>query len=511
MEYINWLPPEIRNEDEFLCEELKELQQKALKERNIDISMPLYFFENRVLFSKNGAKAFKKCMESRQYCEVDFYGHNNDPISWETIRTFEETNGTVTYEIDKRKAQFCFLIGWIEFFIWMRGNFNDQITYDIPELYGVDDNLSIYSDQFIMGETLAYSIDAARKFWDKYFCLTPEKRQKKPRFFDPRLSKEPGSSWKVFVPSDLSRYYIEDNDKSCKAEEYKLPPLQKSMRTINCPKKTNARHAAAANYESWQVYLHAIALKKGRRMVKKDEYIEEFKKNRPMKEKDEEYVETLNEDRHIPKNIKEILNRIANKTEFKHLPEKDKEIISKASKISSEIWRQKRIAEITYLKREIIVPYFRKNANHLDFIHLKEQVDSMDDLDEPVIVSHLKNVITWISEMWMPQWAGEEVTASDIAEQRHIFDTDNDGRIELKCYWEGETDYNPAYIKISWKADVSETDGMGIRFINPETQKILTEELLGNDKVGEEIFTGKDLGFDPGQDKFAISIFFYRS
>jgi len=126
--------------------------------------------------------------------------------------------------------------------------------------------------------------------------------------------------------------------------------------------------------------------------------------------------------------------------------------------------------------------------------------------NEPVFETGiLANLIIWASEFWEPQWAGQPVTASDIPEQEHSFAMDH-GRIELSCYWEPQYEDAPAYMQLSWRANINMPCELWAKFVNPETEETLSEIGLGTYLEGREIFTSDQLEFDPSTERWAISI-----
>jgi len=115
------------------------------------------------------------------------------------------------------------------------------------------------------------------------------------------------------------------------------------------------------------------------------------------------------------------------------------------------------------------------------------------------------NLIIWTSELWKPLWAGQLVTASDIPEQEKTFISD-EGQIILRCHWKAAYKNTPAYLWVSWKADIAADGYLWLRFVNPETEEIYSEFSLGTDLRGEETFESDKLGFDPSNQKWAISV-----
>jgi len=118
------------------------------------------------------------------------------------------------------------------------------------------------------------------------------------------------------------------------------------------------------------------------------------------------------------------------------------------------------------------------------------------------------NILTdMISLLWKPKWAGVPVVAAGIPEQSHFFKMD-DGEIKISCYWEPKFRNDPAYIHLSWSARITKPVRLWARFVNPESNEIRSEIHLGTHLQGEDNFTSDRLGFDPSNEKWAISIIF---
>jgi hypothetical protein len=109
------------------------------------------------------------------------------------------------------------------------------------------------------------------------------------------------------------------------------------------------------------------------------------------------------------------------------------------------------------------------------------------------------------TEYWEPLFAGQLATAADIPVQEHLFKRE-EGDIEISCYWGGTYVNKPAFIKLSWKANIRIRSEILARFINPETQELRSEVCLGTHLTGEEAFTSQELGFDPLTENWAIAI-----
>ncbi|QTA80319.1 Uncharacterized protein dnl_26180 [Desulfonema limicola] len=128
----------------------------------------------------------------------------------------------------------------------------------------------------------------------------------------------------------------------------------------------------------------------------------------------------------------------------------------------------------------------------------------------PEIVSGISKirdaVITWISPLWEPVWAGQAVTAADIPEQGKNFEMDQGEYINISCYWQGKEGNMQSYIRLSWNANIMTYSNLWARFINPDTNEILFESCLGTDLEGAVVFYNDELGFDPSSQRWAISI-----
>ena len=116
----------------------------------------------------------------------------------------------------------------------------------------------------------------------------------------------------------------------------------------------------------------------------------------------------------------------------------------------------------------------------------------------------------WISTLWQPQWVGQFVGAGDIPRQTHSFELEQ-GRIDVSCAWTPQQGATPAYLDLSWNADIRLEGTLFCRFIQPETQEVLAEFPLGDSKEGGHYFTSSDLGFDPSLEKWALAILVKRA
>ncbi len=114
-------------------------------------------------------------------------------------------------------------------------------------------------------------------------------------------------------------------------------------------------------------------------------------------------------------------------------------------------------------------------------------------------------VIAWMSPCWQPQWAGQPVGAGDIPTQAHTFALE-DGRIEMSCTWHPQSEANPAYLDLTWNADTLMDGELWCRFVQPDTQMVLTELLLGESREGGHYLTHQTLGFNPAEEKWTIAL-----
>jgi hypothetical protein len=121
-------------------------------------------------------------------------------------------------------------------------------------------------------------------------------------------------------------------------------------------------------------------------------------------------------------------------------------------------------------------------------------------------VSELKErLIVSMSQAWQPPWAGEIVTASSISAQSWPFRME-EGEVKLTCIWSARSKNRPAFLDLSWRANLSIAAELWALFIDPETETVLSEVRLGKRFEGSEAFNADDLGFDPSTERWAVSI-----
>lgn len=116
-----------------------------------------------------------------------------------------------------------------------------------------------------------------------------------------------------------------------------------------------------------------------------------------------------------------------------------------------------------------------------------------------------KTLIKWISPEWSPQWAGQVVTAGDIPDQHHTFETEQ-GSIDMSCSWKPQTDEMSPYLELSWRMDLVMEGELWCQFIHPDTREILGEVRLGPYTEGGKYLSSQTLGFDPSRVPWTLSM-----
>lgn len=115
-------------------------------------------------------------------------------------------------------------------------------------------------------------------------------------------------------------------------------------------------------------------------------------------------------------------------------------------------------------------------------------------------------LVRWLSPPWQPTWAGELITAADVAAQEHVFALD-DGEIQVTCGWRAAYKNLPATLRVTWQAHMTLAGVFWVRFTHPtDPTRPPVEIRLGNTVAGEEEFTAETLGFDPTRDPWALAI-----
>ncbi len=492
-----WLPAEITESEEFLCEELQRLREYVKKTRQEDIAEQLYVFENRVLYSEAGWMLYEelcRLIRTGAYRKSDLYGSGSKPIGWETIRTFpykNENGSWCVHEIDKREVRRIFLEGWCETGLWDRGLHKKQETVSPPEK---PEDIGISpqeKDFFICGESISFSLDVMRSYAQMHMALNPRQRKNRPRFVRQNLSVSKGSNWYVYVTADLQKYYYSKNAQQDDPGLRKFDPLECLMGIILCQKNTETRHAVIANYDSWQTFLHAFWQHTGQ--IRKTEGDAMNTENFLYRQMETLQKQAACDSGLISDDIAQILKKIATETGRSGLKPGERQRIENAARSSSRIRVLKRMAEMEYVRGRIGRYYSEQRE--------KSHAGSLFSLMGEKMI----RLVQWISPIWEPQWTGVAVTAADIPEQHHEF-VMRDGTIDISCSWQGAYGNNPAYMQISWTASLLTNCELWLRFVNPLTSDVLSDVLLGSEHEGGKILTGDILGFDPSKDRWATSL-----
>lgn len=132
------------------------------------------------------------------------------------------------------------------------------------------------------------------------------------------------------------------------------------------------------------------------------------------------------------------------------------------------------------------------------FSHVKDQVTSFS-----------AQLLSSVSEFWQPPLAGAMVTAADISEQTHSFQVP-EGDIDLVCSWRAQYGTTPAHIHLEWSANLVAARELWAFFFDPVSKEPLVEILLKNSFEGHKDINSEDLGFDPSEEPWGISILLKR-
>ncbi len=110
-----------------------------------------------------------------------------------------------------------------------------------------------------------------------------------------------------------------------------------------------------------------------------------------------------------------------------------------------------------------------------------------------------------VSELWTPRFVLQPATAAPESGEEQTFKI-GDSDITISCSVRGAYRQKPAHITIKWDANLVVRSEIRVRFLKPDTQEILKEVCLGTEQKNEKTFTSQDLGFDPSQKEWAITI-----
>ncbi|KPA09888.1 hypothetical protein MHK_009908 [Candidatus Magnetomorum sp. HK-1] len=486
MNCYNWIPDYITNEEQFLDSKLEPLRNYVLAYRNEDISIPLFAYENRVLFSAN-LKDLSEILEDTK--QAGFLG-------WECIRHFEyeSHDGSISkFSIDKRIIQECFLRGWLEVNLWNRGDQKTQIIYKPPNSL-IENSMSGCRNHFIHGESVTFSFKAMRIYWKKYLSLKPGKRRKRIVFFT--KSHTDDNSWYVYVSPDLWRFYY--GKKSDEMEE-KIYTSQSDIlherKTIVFRKQNESKHAAISNFDSWQAFIHQNS--EGEKSMNNC-ILKCFQKLQDEANKDST---------RIILSVKVILKKIATQTGISGLSSMERSVIQKASNESPKIRLLVRMTQQLFIRSKIAEYFYRLDQSHEE---ISSKTYTMTDSLGKTVKSGLFRFVEWMSPIWEPSLAGQLITAADIPEQKHCFKM-KDGEVRLYCLWRASYNDKPAYVRIKWDANISSGYEIWIVFFNPETKLFLSEIPLGTHLSGGTVIQSTRLKFDPSCERWAASVVLKRA
>ncbi len=110
----------------------------------------------------------------------------------------------------------------------------------------------------------------------------------------------------------------------------------------------------------------------------------------------------------------------------------------------------------------------------------------------------------FISSLWQPIFAGEAVTAADIAPQSHRFDMEFGEYVTVNCSWQKEG--QETWLELGWEANIFEKSLLRVQFVNPDSKAVLADIALGTDLCGQKRLASSDLSFQPASDKWAVTV-----
>ena len=477
--------------EDFLCHELMELRNFVWNKRHEDISEYLYVYENRVWYSSNVhniIEEFEDICSTGNYVESDLYGNQkNSLISWETIRTFPyETDeyGERCYEIDRKAIKKFFLLGWLEVNFWYMGANKTQVIHQLDDISTVKFS-SDEMNQFVENEYISFSICAMEKFNNNYLIVRPKHRKK---ILMPKDSVSNGKTWNVFVSSDLKKYYFGEDERVTYSNCVYFEPMKNEMDLIKFSKNNESIHAMISNFNSWQAYLHVVKSKEDNQMTKSNTFINILQ---------QEQKKAINDTTSLTEENKAIIRKISSQTGLSNLDKKERKMILKLASRSPKIRMIIRMAQHRFIRNEISTSFAKEESKNSFFAIKQNKI-------QPVKESFIR-LIEWISPIWTPQWAGQPVSASDIPEQSHSFELHN-GEITISCLWRSAYNKAPAYIQLSWSANIIAGYELWAVFINPETRNIFSEFYLGTHLSGGIIIPETSLTFDPTKERWATLI-----
>jgi hypothetical protein len=135
-----------------------------------------------------------------------------------------------------------------------------------------------------------------------------------------------------------------------------------------------------------------------------------------------------------------------------------------------------------------------------------EQPPNHAEAAHPTLRNHLEGLVRWVSELWVPQLAGELITAADIPPEDKTFYLD-EGTIHVTCQWWPAAQGRPAGILIHWHADLTLAGDIWARFTRRDDAAVILAQVpLGNALDAEAAFSAQELGFDPTREPWALAL-----
>ncbi len=115
-----------------------------------------------------------------------------------------------------------------------------------------------------------------------------------------------------------------------------------------------------------------------------------------------------------------------------------------------------------------------------------------------------EDAVAFISALWQPMFAGEAITAADLASQSHRFEMEFGEYVTLNCSWQKEG--QDTWLELSWEANIFEKSLLRVQFVDPDNKAVLADILLGTDLCGQKRLASSELSFDPANDKWAVVV-----
>ena len=341
---IDWIPEEFTRTDEFLPEELEPIRDYVLEERGVDISIPLHVYEERALL-----KTFKE-KENKIYNDdddlvaiLDEIVTDDRELSWSVIGSFEfeykGSNGDFflkTFDSDIANVKKCYLLGWLEYQLWNRGDKKKQLIYKLPKN---PEEVSLTKDSkgyFFDKEFISFSIESTKLFLNKYFKQGSKKKTLS--CIDKKSSLFPTEkNWYVFVTHNLLISYLDENP-IIKANLIKKNGIE--LGGIRFSKKKESDHAAIANYDTWQYFLHNFYCEEKNMM-------NDSKKSGLLDLGISDYLN----DEPIKSEVKSILKKLSLKTNLSELSDKELSFLKNEAKKSPRVRLAFRLAQLQQINK----------------------------------------------------------------------------------------------------------------------------------------------------------------